>query len=148
MKSKQQGFTLIEILLTVTIIGLLLSFGIPGYKDQIRKVNRSDGLISLTKCAYQMERYAIINGAPGYNGATIATPGGTCPSLSDEGFYSMAFSTGSITTTSYLIFALPLLPHEDLECQTLTLNNIGLKGIRPSPNVSDPPPSFTAEQCW
>lgn len=47
MKNKQQGFTLIELMIVVAIIGALTTFAIPAYKDYVAKSELTSGLATL-----------------------------------------------------------------------------------------------------
>lgn len=41
---KQQGFTLIELMIVIAVIGILLSFAVPAYRDYIVRARVSEGL--------------------------------------------------------------------------------------------------------
>ncbi len=41
---KQKGFTLIELMIVIAVIGLLLSFAVPAYRDYIVRARVSEGL--------------------------------------------------------------------------------------------------------
>ncbi|MDT8406824.1 MAG: type IV pilin protein [Methylococcales bacterium] len=77
MKQKQAGFTLIELMIAVAIIGIVASIAYPSYQDSVRKSRRSDakaGLLSLqmaqAKFRASCPRYA---GAIGTNSACSTT---------------------------------------------------------------------------
>jgi type IV pilus assembly protein PilE len=52
------GFTLIELMIVVAIIGLLAAVAIPSYQDSIRKGKRAEGRTALTELLQQQERFA------------------------------------------------------------------------------------------
>lgn len=53
---KKAGFTIIELLIVIAIIGALLGIAMPSYQEHIRKGNRIAAQLTLTKLAQQFER--------------------------------------------------------------------------------------------
>lgn len=100
MKKTQSGFTLIELMITVAIIGILAAIAYPSYQNYTKQTRRSDAQIALTQAANQQERYFTecniytsnlggtrtntCNGALGY--------GTTSP----EGHYTLSPAAGTI----------------------------------------------------
>ncbi|MCD9522538.1 prepilin-type N-terminal cleavage/methylation domain-containing protein [Photobacterium carnosum] len=60
---KQQGFTLIELMIVVAIIGVLSAIAIPAYKDYVRKSEASSALATLKALVTPAELYIQENGA-------------------------------------------------------------------------------------
>ncbi|CAN7703836.1 prepilin-type N-terminal cleavage/methylation domain-containing protein [Variovorax sp. LjRoot84] len=56
-RSRQAGFTLIEIMITVVIIAILAAFAIPSYQDYVRRGYVVDGTNGLATIRADMERY-------------------------------------------------------------------------------------------
>ena len=141
-----KGFSLIELLAVLVIIGILTTIAFPGYRSYITRVHRSDGQTGLLDLAARMERHFSENND--YQKATIGSGQATdvlSNSLSTEGWYILSIT--SATDSTYALQAIPTgsqATHDTL-CQTLTFNSAGSKGIRPGPVGT---PTGTPLKCW
>jgi len=61
MNRNQQGFNLIELMITVVIIGILASIAIPTYNQHVQESNRSEGMTMALDILRAQENYAINN---------------------------------------------------------------------------------------
>ena len=52
-----KGFTLIELMIAVAIVGILAGIAYPSYQDSVRKSRRADAQGALLGFANAMERY-------------------------------------------------------------------------------------------
>lgn len=57
MKLHNKGFTLIELMIGVVIIGIIAAIGIPAYQTQVQKARRADAQGALSSFSNTMERY-------------------------------------------------------------------------------------------
>ena len=56
MKHTQSGFTLIELMVVVTVVALLAMIALPSYQNSVRKSRRTDARIALIELAQTLER--------------------------------------------------------------------------------------------
>ena len=57
----QRGFTLIEVMIVIVILGILVTVGLPSYQDSIRKSRRADGMAALMELSARQERFYAQN---------------------------------------------------------------------------------------
>jgi type IV pilus assembly protein PilE len=129
-----RGFTLVEVLITVVIVGILAAIALPSYKNQIQKTRRSDAKSALVAAAGQMERYMTERGT--YATATLGS-GGVYPSATQNGYYTL--SLANLTASTYTLRAAPVGPQVGDSCGTMTYTDQGVKGVTGSLAVSE---------CW
>ena len=61
MRVKNAGFTLVELLIAVAIIGILGAIVLPSYQNHIRKSSRSDAHAGLLRLAALQEEFSLVN---------------------------------------------------------------------------------------
>lgn len=123
---KQQGFTLVELLVTVLIIGILVAVALPNYQRSVIKSRRTDATFSINTVQLAQEKYRMNNpsyASPVDLGLTVGT---ATTMLSKNGHYNISVS--NITATSYTITATPVASGpqaNDTECPTIVLQHSG-----------------------
>ncbi len=125
---KLRGFTLVELMIVIAIIGILAAVGYPAYTSSVKKGNRADGIDSLLSLAGRMEEYYLNNDT--YVGATVAN------ATSSDGLYTLAITAADGFT--YTLTATPVTA--DADCGNLTLNSLGQKGVTAA--------GATVDGCW
>ena len=69
MKRVQQGFTLIELMIVVAIIGILAAVALPAYQDYTIKAKVSEVILAASQCRTAVsEVYQTATSSPGANG--------------------------------------------------------------------------------
>ncbi len=126
----QGGFTLLEVIIVVVIIGVLATIALPAYQDSVRKGQRSDAKAALFAVAGRMEQYILDRGSYTYDMEDLGYA--SDPMISDEAHYSIdaAACTGGSAATCYVLTATPQSSSPqayDTDCTTLVLSYTGEK---------------------
>lgn len=126
--SRSRGFTLIEVMIVVAVIGILAAIAYPSYQEHVRKARRADAQTALLELAQFMERHYTANGK--YLTAANAAPDLPFDQAPKDGgakYYDLSFSAAP-TASSYTLRAVPKGSMAGDSCGTLTLSNTGAKG--------------------
>ncbi|CAH0282452.1 Fimbrial protein [Pseudomonas sp. Bi70] len=134
----QAGFTLIEMMVVVAIIGILAAIAYPSYSEYVKRSNRTEGQALLSDAAARQERYL------NQNNTYITSP-------DDIGKLGMNLTNNKSATGKY-VFSVSKVNSDggytltanqqfnDSKCGNLTLNAKGIRGATASgANVAD---------CW
>ena len=93
MKRLQQGFTLIELMIVVAIVGILAAIAIPAYQDYVARSKVSEAMAALGACKTSVTEYVQVNA--GSLPATAASAG--CSSVASQYVTSLDVAAGAIT---------------------------------------------------
>ncbi len=128
---KRKGFTLMELMIAVAVVGILSAIAYPSYVEQLRKTRRSDAKAALLNNAQVLERcYTEYNA---YNNTACAAVDNTDPSLlasayttTEGGYYTL--SAAALTAAGFSLQATPAggVQAND-KCGYLRYSNIGQK---------------------
>ncbi len=150
------GFTLIELMIVVAVVGLLVALAYPTYLEQMRDTRRADATGALMGLAGVLERaytsngnYCDNGGAGGGNTCGVAgtndtgTPSGysaTSPVDGGTPVYNLTISAMA-TSTTFTVSATPIVggPQAGDKCGTLSLDNAGARTVSTAVSV---------DNCW
>lgn len=132
---KTNGFNLLEILIVLTIIGILSALCLPVYSEHIIRARRLEAEINLIKLANALEKYYLLNNT--YENATL-----------NQLHFSQMIANNQyqlqIVAVSSSEFSIKAEPQgkqtdKDVVCGSLLLNSSGNKGITGNSTVNE---------CW
>lgn len=105
--NKQRGFTLIEIMVTVAIIGILVAIALPSYQEHLKKGRRADAQAFLSDIANKQQQY-IFDARTYALGGTAFTDLGVVVPTSVANFYTVTVTPAAATIPpSFTVTAVP-----------------------------------------
>jgi len=151
---KVSGFTLIELMLVVMIIGILASIAYPSYQDYMTRTRRVEAQGLTLELTSNLERFFTENGRYDRDtgGTAVALPFNTSPKGGGNPIYTIAFSAGP-TSTSFTLSATPQNNQAaaDTRCAVVSLDEAGVKCILGGSKCSDSATAAVRDavaKCW
>lgn len=119
--NSQHGFTLVEMMIVVTIIGILTAIVYPNYKQYVIKTKRADMMSEMHNIASEIESRKLAQGA--YNNALVTGLGGNFPKSNP--LYEVTFTDP--LTSQWIITAEPIGNKQMDDDGDLSLSAQGVK---------------------
>ena len=118
----QQGFSLIELMIVVAVIGILAAVAYPAYQDYVIRSKRGDAMNALASIRIEQEKYRA-------NNATYATTSqlyGVASVDSPDGYWTVSVNgtPSAPSGSSYFATATPKA-HTDTDCGTFVVSRNG-----------------------
>lgn len=120
---KHRGFTLIELMITVAIVGILVSIAYPSYLAQVRKSRRADAQAALMNIAARQQQMLLDTRS---YAATVGTLNITLP-VSVVQNYAVTITVGTATVPTFMATATPSGSQVGDTCGVLSLDQTGAK---------------------
>lgn len=139
MKTRQVGFTLIELMIVVTLISIFALIALPSYQSYVQRATRAEARAAMLDLAQLEERYLTSNNVYlQVDAAPAAGPATGWKNFSGNDLASRRYNIGvTIAPGAFTITATPANGFSDSTCGSLTLTSQNVKG-------SDGP----VDTCW
>ena len=145
MNAKSRGFTLIELVIVVVVIGVLAAIAIPSYRQYVLRSHRVEATTALLALAAAQEKFYLQNDTYAANDAlTDAPPDGLGVAdfdgdaegvQTENGWYTISIDDGANTETYTARAVAAGEQAVDSDCATFTLSATGAK-------------TATKDKCW
>ena len=138
---KATGFTLIELVIAITIILILAALAIPNYRGHVLRANRSDAMAALLQVAAAQEKFYMQNNT--YT-ADLGATGLNVGTASPNGHYTL-----TVTNADSNVFIVNAAPPDtstgqgtDTQCRNFRVDQRGQK------TATDSGGDDTTDICW
>jgi len=146
-RSAPPGFSLVELMVAITIASVLATIAVPGYIHQIRESRRTEARLALLDLVSREERFLTTNGAYTAVPANLGYSG-TFPQTIGSGYYRIsvcvadAAPCGTSTASTGNVFLVQATPvgtqASDAQCTSFSLDSTGVQSAT----------GTSAATCW
>nr|WP_162996085.1 type IV pilin protein [Acidovorax sp. 1608163] len=136
MRKAQQGFTLIEVMIVVAIVGILSAIALPSYSEYIRRGHRADARAGLLQAQQWLERASTATGV-----YPTALPASLTWATDTTKRYTISIG-GPASQSAFTLTATPKGAQVGDKCGNFTVTNTGLRGADGATSGS------IVTECW
>ncbi|MEB0011011.1 type IV pilin protein [Glaciimonas sp. Cout2] len=122
---KQVGFTLMELMIVVAIVGILAAISVPSYAEYIRRSDRTQAMTALLRASNWLEQQFTVNNTYLVNGTRPILP----PELARSPESGNIRYSLKVTASSDSAFTLQAAPRLGDRCGTYVLDQSGQRGL-------------------
>jgi len=123
-----RGFTLVELLVVLAIVGLLVAVAAPAYRSHVQRAHRAQAAAALLQAQQFMERLYSVRGTYLNSSGTLPTLPVALQSVSSEGRELYRLKIERADAVGYELRAEPQEALGVDPCGALTLDQTSLKG--------------------
>lgn len=141
--SPASGFTLIEVLMAIAIVGLTTTLAVASYRGHLQRSHRIEAIQALLGIAAEQEKFYLAYGQ--YAARLDAAPGADPPGLratsqTPRGRYRLAIEAAD--AVAYRVVAIAGSDRDDPRCVQIFIDESGRRG------ASDARGADSTAQCW
>jgi type IV pilus assembly protein PilE len=137
----ESGFSLIELMVVVAIMGILVTIAMPAYTESVRRSNRAEAKSELVQVASEQERFFSSTNSYSTDATPLNTPVVAARvRVTTNAWYSIAVTACAGGAITNCFIATATAQNEQLAdgCTTFTLTSIGVRGST----------GLTSDECW
>jgi len=127
MSKKARGFTLIEVMIAVAIVGILAAIALPSFQAHLRKGRRADAQAFMMDLANRQQQYLLDARSYALDAAFVTTLGATTPTTVAT-YYTLTVTPAAATAPpTFTIHGTPFAGGPQAVDGELTVDNVGVK---------------------